>query len=156
MLRRRRVRRTRAGGYRLDLPDEERDLLRNLLGQLRELLAASPDDPRVRRLYPTAFPDDPEKEAEYQRFMREELTTSRTSAIETVETSLDAQVLDQMQAVAWMTSLNSIRLVLGTLLDVSEDLDIAELPDDDPDIEGYALYAYLSMLLEELLAAVNR
>ena len=97
MIRRKRVRRTRAGGYRLDLPPEERELLRTLLPQVRDLLAAPPDDPRVRRLYPTAFTDDPEKEAEYQRFMQEELVASRIAAVEAVEASLDAKELDEAQ-----------------------------------------------------------
>ena len=57
---------------------------------------------------------------------------------------------------AWMTSVNRVRLVLGTMLDVSEDLDVHGVPDDDPDIHSYALYAYLSLLLEELTEAVNR
>jgi len=156
VIRRRRLRRTRAGGFKLDLPPEERQLLRTLLPQVRELMAAPPDDPRVRRLYPTAFPDDPEKEAEYQRFMQEELVASRIAAVEAVEASLDAKELDEAQAVAWMTSVNTVRLVLGTMLDVSEELEIEGVPDDDPDIHSYALYAYLSLLLEELTEAVNR
>jgi hypothetical protein len=155
-MRRRRVRRTRGGRYRIDLPEEERALLRALLPQLRELLAAPADDPRVRRLYPTAFPDDVQKEDEYRRFMHEELVASRLAAVDAVEASIDARELDEAQAMAWMMSLNTVRLVLGTLLDVSEELDIAEVPDDHPDVHSYALYAYLSMLLEELLAAVNR
>ena len=35
-------------------------------------------------------------------------------------------------------------------------LDVHGVPDDDPDIHSYALYAYLSLLLEELTEAVNR
>jgi len=155
VLRRRRVKRTRGGGYRIDLPTEERELLRHLLPQLRELISVPPDDPQVRRLYPTAFPDDPEKEAEYRRFMHDELVASRQAAIDAVEASLDAKELDDAQANAWMTSLNSVRLVLGTMLDVSEDTDVALVSDDDPDVQAYALYAYLSLLLEEMLDAVS-
>jgi hypothetical protein len=156
VLRRRRLRRRRSGGFRLDLPAEERALLSRLLPQLREVIALPPDDPRVRRLYPTAFPDDPEKEAEYQRFMQSELVASRTAAIDTVEGSLDANELDEEQALAWMAAVNTLRLVLGTMLDVDEDLDLGRLPADDPDIESYALYAYLSLLLEELVSALER
>jgi hypothetical protein len=155
VLRRRRIRRTRGGSYKLDLPTEERALLHHLLPQLRELITAPPDDPRVERLYPPAFPDDPEKEEEYRRFMREELVASRTAAIDVVEGSIDARELDVAQAAAWMTSINAVRLVLGTILEVTEDLDIVEIADDDPEVQSYALYAYLSLLLEELLTAVD-
>ncbi len=156
MLRRRRIRRTRGGALRIELPSEEREVLRRLLPQLRELLAGDSDDPRVRRLFPTAFPHDPEAEEEYQHYMREELVASRTAAIDAVEASLDSKELDEEAALAWMQSINSVRLVLGTMLDVSEDLDVSRVRDDDPDIQGYALYAYLSMLLDELLAATDR
>ena len=56
---------------------------------------------------------------------------------------------------AWLQSINSVRLVLGTLLDVSEELQIQDLPDDHPEIESYALYAYLSMLLDELVRVLK-
>ena len=36
-----------------------------------------------------------------------------------------------------------------------EELDIDALPDDDPEIEGYVLYGYLSMLLDESSAALE-
>ncbi len=41
------------------------------------------------------------------------------------------------------------------MLDVSEELEIGDVPDDDPDVESYALYAYLSSLLGEMVDALN-
>ena len=123
---------------------EERHLLRRLLPQVRELLLAdAADDRRTRRLYATAFPDDDEAKAEYQRFMHEELVASRIAAVDAVEASIDAKELDEQQLMSWMDAVNNVRLVLGTMLDVSEELEIGVLPDDDPDIHSYALYAYL-------------
>jgi hypothetical protein len=155
--RRRRIDRKGADRYTIDLPAEERALLRQLLPQLRELVSAPGEasDERVRRLFPTAYPDDPERDAEYQRFMRDELVTSRVAAIEQVEESLDARQLTEGELVAWMQSVNSIRLVLGTLLDISEELEIDDLPDDDPNLPDYALYGYLSMLLDEIVTALS-
>ena len=123
--------------YRLDVPDTERELLRRLLPQLRAVLT------------------DEAADAEYQRLMREDLVASHLAALETVETSLDATELSEEQLVAWMSAVNSVRLVLGTLLDVSEELDIGRLPDATPDIESYALYAYLSNLLGDMVDALN-
>jgi hypothetical protein len=156
--RRRRIDRKGPDRYTIDLPAEERALLRQLLPQLRELVSAPPSasDERVRRLFPTAYPDDAERDAEYQRFMRDELVTSRVSAIVQVEESLDARQLTEAELVAWMQSVNSIRLVLGTLLDISEDLEVDDLPDDDPNLPDYALYGYLSMLLDEIVTALSR
>jgi len=151
MFRRWRVKRA-GSSFRLNLPDEERSLLRDLLPQLRELIATPPGDgdERIRRVFPTAYPDDAELDAEYQRFMREELVASHTAAIERVEASLDRNELSEGELLSWMQSLNSVRLVLGTLLDVSEDGIDADA--DDP---GYALYGYLSALLEEMVHAIG-
>ena len=63
---RRRISRTRHGTYALRLPGPERDLLASLVDQLRELLEVTTDDPSVRRLFPTAYHDDPERDREYQ------------------------------------------------------------------------------------------
>jgi hypothetical protein len=155
VLRRWRVRRARNGRIQLALPDHEREVVRRMLPQLRELLTLGTEDDRTRRLFPTAFHDDPEAEAEYRRYMHTELVASRLAAIDAVEASLDRTELSESEAVAWLQSVNSVRLVLGTLLDVDEDLDVESIPDDDPEIQGYAIYSYLSALLDELVQALE-
>jgi hypothetical protein len=152
---RRRIKRT-GSGFRLNLPDTERELLAHLVPQLRDLIAnGPPGDERIRRLFPTAYPDDPEKDAEYQRYMREELVTSRLSALDTVERTVRETNVTEADLVAWMGAINGVRLVLGTMLDISEELDLGDVPEDDPNIGGYTLYGYLSMLLEEIVQALG-
>ena len=157
LFRRPRVRRTRKGVYKVDLPDHEREVLHRLLPQLRTLVAGEDTDGRTRRLFPPAYANvvDVEAEAEYQRFMHDELVASRLAALDTVEASLDATEVTEQELLAWMGSVNSLRLVLGTLLDVSEELDVGGVPDDIPDVESYALYAYLSSLLGEIVDALD-
>jgi hypothetical protein len=156
MLRRYRVKRTRKGTFKLDLPTEERDALRSLFQQLRQLLAdgaTSDDDGRARRLFPTAYASDDDAEAEYQRLMRSELVASRIEALDLVEATLDAGELSAEQLQSWMASLNAVRLVLGTLLDVAEDDRLDRVAPTDPNFEGRVLYGYLSMLLDEMVDA---
>jgi hypothetical protein len=159
MLRRYRVKRTRKGTFKLDLPSEERDALRSLFQQLRQLLAddgaapAADDDGRARRLFPTAYASDDAAEAEYQRLMRSELVASRLEALDLVEATLDAGELSAEQLQSWMASLNAVRLVLGTLLDVAEDDRLDQVAPTDPNFEGRVLYGYLSMLLDEMVDA---
>lgn len=155
MLRRRRLRRTRSGTIKVDLPQPERDLLRHLLPQLRDLLESGSDDGRIRRLFPAAYHDDPEADAEYQTYMRTELQASRLAALETVERSLSASQLTEEEALAWMHSINSVRLVLGTMLDITEDFEIDDLDEDDPTIEHHVLYTYLTALLDELVQVMT-
>ena len=142
----------RRGKYLLRLPDGERDLLRGLLGELRGLLALGPEDPRLRRLYPSAYADDDEREAEYRRLTHDELSEGRAAAIDTVERTLDASELTPDELAAWMHAVNALRLVLGTMLDVSED-DPFEVDPSHPEANQYMLYGYLGLLLEEIVQA---
>jgi hypothetical protein len=149
-----RVKRRGAGRYEVKLRPSERVLMGDLVVQLREQLLASTDDPSVRRLFPPAYPDDPERDAGYQVLTRDELLEHRLAALDTVEESLDGAELDDAGLRAWMSTLNSLRLVLGTRLDVDEEL--PALADDDPLAPAYAVYEYLGWLLSQVVDVLSR
>ena len=90
--------------------------------------------------------------------MRDELVTSRLAGIETVRRCSRGRrkkvTLTEEQLTSFMQAVNGVRLVLGTILDVSEDDDVVEIEDHVPE---YQLYAYLSWLLDSaVLAASSR
>jgi hypothetical protein len=148
----------KGGGYALNLPTEERALLRRLLGELRDLLLAGTDGPTMRRMFPPAYhlPDDEDAETEYQRLMHDELVASRLAALGTLDALLDGDATPTIDAdglAAFMNSVNALRLVLGTLLDVSEDEDELDIADDDPLVGERHLYGYLSYLLDSAVRA---
>jgi hypothetical protein len=143
----------RGGRYEVRLPDEERALVRGLLTDLRALLSLGPEDPRVRRLYPEAYADDADRQAEYQRLTQEELQSGRLAAVDVVEATVDERELTAEQMTAWMHAVNALRLVLGTMLDITEDDQSLALDRDHPDAPTMALYGYLGVLLEELVEA---
>src|SRR3954465_15742558 len=105
----------RQGRYVIRLDDRERELIRELLRELRELLALSPDDPRVRRLYPAAYADDSERENEYRRLTREEPRSGRPARRDEVARTVDESVVSPYQLTAWMQAVNTLRLILGTM-----------------------------------------
>jgi len=145
------VKRTRRG-IELQLGAEERQLLGGLVAELRELLRTD-DDPSLGRLYPTAYPDDPEREAEYRLLARTELVDRRQQVLDAMEASLGAKLLDDDQVNAWVQGLNQIRLVLGTRLDVDEEE--PEFDPEAPDAPARAVYAYLAMLLDQFVDALS-
>ncbi len=138
------------GGWRINLDDEERNLLVRLMGELEALLTGPDDNELIRRLFPVAYPDDDEKEAEYQRLMREELVTSRLAAIASVTRTIDPAsapvLLDEGETIAFMQSINAVRLVLGSMLGITDD-DSAD-DADAADSPEHHLYDFLSWLLE--------
>jgi hypothetical protein len=85
--------------------------------------------------------------------------TSRLAAIDAVESVLGRGgrkvTLDEAEMSSMVQAVNSVRLVLGTMLDVSED------EDDDvqrPELAAspeYHLYAYLSWLLDSAVRALS-
>lgn len=149
-----RLQRTRRGDYRLRLPQQERELLRSLPGQLRQLLGT--DDPALRRLYPPAYEDQPDRQQEYDRLVRGDLTRERVEALEVVERTIDAPRLTEVELTAWLGALNDLRLVLGTRLEVTEEMYEQGLPEDDPRATAFGLYAYLGWLQEQVVEALGQ
>jgi hypothetical protein len=148
-----RIRRRTDGRFDLDLPREERDVLRTLPGALREVVTG--DDPAAERLFPPAHPEDPLREEEYRRLTREGLVGRKLSAIQIVESTIDAQQLDEEQLSAWLGALNDLRLVLGSRLEVTEESYDQELDPADPRAPAMSLYHYLSWLVAQAVEALS-
>jgi hypothetical protein len=148
------VRRRGVDRYRVKLSKNDRLLLLSLVEQLREQLLMSTDSPGLQRLFPPAYADDPERDAGYQVLTRDELLEGRLAALDVVESTLDEGTveLDRSQLTAWMTTINSLRLVLGTRLDIDEDL--PDIDPDDPEAMAYAVYLFLTELLALIIRAL--
>jgi Domain of unknown function (DUF2017) len=148
----RRIKKQRRGNWELRLPDEERHVLRALVPQLRELLAA--DDEALRRLFPTAYPADLEADAFYQQLTHDDLVDQRMARLAQFEVFLDASEVSTEQLECAMGAVNDLRLVLGTRLDVSEDDDPTEIDEEDPEAPLLAVYSYLGWILEMIVEAL--
>jgi hypothetical protein len=145
-----RVVRRRRGGYELRLTQPERQMLRTLPGQLRELLGT--DDPSLIRLFPPAHAEDPELETEYREMVGDDLRAKHLESLRVMEATVEERTLDEDQLGAWLGALNDLRLVLGTQLDVTEDLE--GVPDDDPRAPAFQLYRYLTWLQSQVVDAL--
>ncbi|MCU1463311.1 MAG: hypothetical protein JWO37_3386 [Acidimicrobiales bacterium] len=148
-----RLRRTRKGAIKVDLPPEERELLRSVVGEMRAVLADG-DDPALDRLYPVAYPKDEQREAEWKALIRSELSDHHAAALAVLEETAGAESIDDEQANAWLRALNQVRLLLGTRLDVTEDGSERPTTDDDPRGASFALYDYLAFLQDQLVDAL--
>ena len=140
--------------YSLNIDASDRTTLNALLDQLRDVLMNDSSSDIARRLFPAAYHQDEQHEQEYQRLMRDELLSSRLASLSLTSSILEREaagnsiVLTADELDALMRSINSLRLVLGTLLDVDEDEFEAHLDEDDPSYGQYQLYSYLGWLLD--------
>ncbi|HEX9376681.1 MAG TPA: DUF2017 family protein [Actinomycetota bacterium] len=127
-------------------------MLRKLAGELEEMLPG--DDPALERVFPPAYPDDPLANEEYEHLVRDDLVAQRVEAVRTFRRTLDAQRISEDELVAWMSSINDIRLVLGTKLEVTEETNFRDLDEDAPDAYHHAIYHYLGWLEEQIVEAL--
>ncbi len=172
----------------------EADLLRSLTSQLVELLrneraaptggdpleamfdfsgpTSEPEDPVLRRLFPTAYPDDEEAAAEFRRFTEGTLRDGKADAAAAIIDALEEAglpplleeeglvidvELDEGEATAWLRSFTDVRLALATRLGVEEgDEDYWHtLPDDDPRAQAHDIYEWVGYLQETLVDALS-
>jgi hypothetical protein len=145
------VERIEDGVFRVRLPDGERGLLAGLAGQLRELLESG-DSAGLERLFPPAYAQDEDRETEYRLLVHDELLERHLASVDVLETTAQLEVLDENQLSGWMAAINDVRLVLGTILDVAEDMD--EIDPDDPRASSFAVYGYLTNLLGQIVNAL--
>lgn len=144
------------GGFRVGLGPNERAVIRSLAGQHRELLMAetSSSDPAVARLFPSAYPDDPLQSLEFEEATGGALLDGRLQAAATVESTADADILTEEQALQWLAVVNDLRLVLGIRLEVTEETTEADFAGDDERSGAYDLYGFLTWLESEIVEAL--
>ncbi len=169
-------RRNRSGGFNAVFEPGEAAVLTRLCEELTSLLAADSGptdgttdgqpDPVLERLFPRAYldPTEEEAESEWQRLAHGDLVDGRRRVLAIFEGTLAGATvrkgrfeltLSEEQAEAWLSVLNDARLALGTRLDVTEDLDVSGLDPDDPDTAPYAVYWWLGMLEERLIDVLS-
>jgi len=152
---RRRIRAVRGGGYEVRLAAEERELLAALPLQLVSLLDDVGDElpgdlpDALRRLLPPAYTTDPDAERAYVSLTRQDLLEHHRDSLETMAATAKATRLDDDELLAWLAALNDLRLVLGSMLGVSEDE--SEPPVDGSHQAEWIAYLYLGGLQTDLI-----
>ena len=154
-------------GVDVALEPAEADALARLPAELQAVLDDTEQPSEVRRrLFPRAYLDPTEEEAEqeWQRLSHSDLLAGKLQSVKIFEESLEraergrrrvAVALDEAEATAWLTVLNDARLALGVVLGVTEDLDLADLDPGDPRTPGLHLYGWLTWLQGDLVEAVS-
>jgi Domain of unknown function (DUF2017) len=172
--------RSRHGGLTMQLDETEVRILRHVLTETLELLGPSespaddplaaavgigttttvPEDPALARLFPNGYTDDPEASADFRRYTEPGLREAKRSAARTALATLDdaagRRALTEQESMAWLGTLNDMRLVLGDRLGVTEDWEamVEDLADGDPRLPLYWVYDRLTYLQDTLVRAL--
>ncbi|MGH9304516.1 MAG: DUF2017 family protein [Acidimicrobiales bacterium] len=160
MIRRRFVPERDSDGVVLKLPKSERALLSGLAEELSGALdtfsgsASGPGEvpESMRRLFPHAYAIDEEAEARFCELTRSELLEHHRHAFEVLAASADAPRLSGAELDGWMAALTDLRLVLGTVLGVTDE---EGAPSGLFKSSQGVIYGYLSALQEELVGVLS-
>ena len=154
------------GGLRLTIDEHSRQVVVHLLGELRAEIeaakVAAPDKigAHMKRLFPSAYHDDEKLNEEYRRLTHGDLADSHIAAIDDAVSMLAPdRVIRSGELERFVRALNAMRLVLGTVLDVSEDDDDELSSDESAEVEVVVpqreVYDYLGWLLHASLDAMR-
>lgn len=139
----------------LDDPDSQTNS--DPLAQLLNMSGSTQisDDPALARLFPDGYSDDEHASADFRRFTEQDLRAQKVSALATVRTTLanwsGKANIDSSQAQDWLKALNDLRLVLGTRLEITDEVET----DFEADEPGIHLYNYLTYLQGTLIDALS-
>ena len=111
-------------------------------------------EPTLYRLFPPAHANDDAANEDYARLVGPALVDGKLRALAELERTAHATRLDEEELGAWLGALESLRLALGTQLDVTE-ATYGALDAADPDAPRLALYHWLSWLQEEVVQAMS-
>jgi hypothetical protein len=154
--------RRRRDGIHLTLSPAERRLLESLTEQLIEILGDGLQrDPLAMRLFPAAYPDDPEASAEFRRYTVDDLQAQKAENARVVHEWLTQQTpgpLGREAEQAWLRCLTDLRLTVAERLGITD-----HDPDDlrsDPDGESATVglrdvYDWLGYVQEHLVLTLQ-
>ncbi len=129
---------------------DEKDLLTTLTSQARHLILK--DDPATRRLFPPAHMEGGKYEDEYREMAGNELKISHLDELELLESTATKDCISREELERWLGAVEILRLLLGTKLAITEDMDYdSSNVMDDPQM---ALYHYLTWLQDKMVTAL--
>jgi Domain of unknown function (DUF2017) len=150
------------GSVEAKLRVEETEALLRVAGDLLNELD-DVGDPGLKRLFPPAYQNDANAEEEFASLTKDDLIENKKLAANRVIKSIQhgkkkrgtwSARLDEETAASWLGLVNDARLILGTRLDVTEEMDHGPLPPDAPRAAEHNLYVYLSALEWALVEAM--
>lgn len=118
----------------------------------------TPLDPALARLLPDAYRDDPDAAGEFRRLTEGSLRRDKVGAAERMLAALPGDGpgevrLDPETTETWLSTINDVRLALGTRLEVTEEM--AEPDPEDPDAPAYVVYLWLTELQGVLIEVAD-
>jgi hypothetical protein len=149
----------RRGVIKLSLEPVEVAVLTQLIDEVDELVdTMAPGDEPTQRLFPSAHREDPATARQFRELTESGLRELRKVRYGRLRAALppDGGVIEiaDDDETAWLTTINDIRLALGTRIGVSEDE--PDIDPSDPAVAVWQLYQWLTGLQDSLVRAAMK
>ena len=122
------------------------------------------EDPVLKRLFPSAYPNDAAAASDFRRFTERDLRVQKVTEAQVVLDRLEATDLGahdlkipREETDAWLRTLTSVRLAVATRLGISDAETaerLADLPEDDPRSFLVSVYDWLGFAQETMVNAL--
>lgn len=152
--------RAKRGNVRVVFDEPEAELLRQLLGELREILGSEDRaDTVVGRLFPPAY-EGAADEAEYRDLADDSLRREKQLGVERVSQAVGDDggatvTIGRDELDAWLPVLTDMRLAIGMRLDVDEARMSRPVEASEPDAFPLSVLHWLGWITEELIRGVR-
>lgn len=145
-------RRRRDGRYTVRLDRNLRVVLVSVARQLGPMIDAG--DRATTRLFPPAYAGEEHAHHEdgYRELVDGPLRNHHHRALDVLAATADADTVTSEELDAWLSAVGSMRLVLGTRLDVVEGMDPPDV--GDPKADEYAVYELLGAVQAAIIDVV--
>jgi hypothetical protein len=150
----------------LDPPDDETEALEQLFSSPVGPVEP-PRDPALLRLLPDGYRNDDDAAGEFRRLTESGLRATKRAALQRVVDDLAAGEavpkdggvrvdLDEAAAEAWLPAIADLRLVFGTRIGVTEDMDDERdaVPEGSKRFAELAVYDWMSWLQDAIVRAL--
>ena len=147
------IKRRRDGRYTIRLDEDVRTVLAELARQM--IPAVENREPMTRRLFPPAYPGEglSDVEADYRDLVDVPLTNHHREVLSVLVQTAWADTISESELDEWLSAVGLMRLMLGTRLDVTEDMP-APTP-DDPSAAEYGFFEFLGQLQYLIVEALS-
>lgn len=141
--------------YELLLKTDEREVISLICNDIAFTIENDDGHEYLRRVFPIAHVDDAELNASYYELVHADLVDSRLTILRSVAGSVLDSEIDSEMLRQWVMAFTTVRLFLGTRLDVSED-EPRVLDPDDPLVAYRVIYEFLGAVQSVAVDLLSR
>lgn len=142
------------GSATVSFDEDVSDLIRQVADHVRTLLTEGDESGQTRSLFPPAYGDDWARQVEFDRLVRQDLSSSHLAAIDMLLQLLETDHANAEEIEIFMKAMNQIRLVVANRLDITDETQDNDFAPSHPMYDTWQIYQFLGAVQHDALEAL--